>query len=101
MTDNMCEIETVAIAHRACSADDSGILLTDFACAYSSADHKTRALPEKTHFEESVVLGVQEKEMFKKSCDLKVKHLEQQEASMQTGLEKTKKYSAWVDKLVW
>ena len=48
MTDKICEIETVAIAHRACSADDSGILLTDFACAHSSVDHKTRVLQEKT-----------------------------------------------------
>ena len=39
MTDIISEIETAASAHRACSADDSGILLTDFVCAFSSVDH--------------------------------------------------------------
>ena len=77
------------VAHRAYSADDSEILLADFPCAHSSVDHKKkRALQEKKNIEEGVVLSGQEKEKFKKSCDLKVKNLEQQEASMQTGLEK-------------
>ena len=39
MTDIISEIETAASAHRACSADDSDILLTDFICAFSSVDH--------------------------------------------------------------
>ena len=32
--------ETVASAHRACSADDCGILFTSFGCAYSSVDRR-------------------------------------------------------------
>ena len=39
MTDNIFEIETAAIAKRTCYSEDPGILLTDFACAYSSVDH--------------------------------------------------------------
>ena len=40
MTDNIFEIETVAIAMRTCYSDDPGILLTDFSCAHSSVDHE-------------------------------------------------------------
>ena len=40
MADNIFEIETAASAHRACSADDCGILLTSFGCAYSSVDRR-------------------------------------------------------------
>ena len=39
MTDNIFEIETAALAHHACETRDPGILLTDFACAYSSVNH--------------------------------------------------------------
>ena len=39
MTDNMFEIETTALAHVACVRQESGILLTDFAAAYSSVNH--------------------------------------------------------------
>ena len=34
MTDNIFEVETTALAHVACATRDSGILMTDFACAY-------------------------------------------------------------------
>ena len=34
------EIETVAVALRTCCSEDSGIILTDFSCAYSSVDHR-------------------------------------------------------------
>ena len=40
MADNIFEIETAASAHRACSTDDCGILLTNFGCAYSSVDRR-------------------------------------------------------------
>ena len=40
MTDNIFEIETVAIAMRPCYSKDPAILLTDFSCAYSSVDHR-------------------------------------------------------------
>ena len=36
MTDNIFEIETTALAHVACTPQESGILLTDFAAAYPS-----------------------------------------------------------------
>ena len=39
MTDNILEIETTALAHVACSPQESVILLTDFAAAYLSANH--------------------------------------------------------------
>ena len=39
MTDNIFEVETTALAHVACSASDSGIFLTFFACAYPSVNH--------------------------------------------------------------
>ena len=39
MTDNIFEIETTALAHVACAAKESGILLTDFAAAYPSVTH--------------------------------------------------------------
>ena len=39
MTDNNFEVETTALAHVACATSDSGILLTDFACAYPCVDH--------------------------------------------------------------
>ena len=38
-TDNIFEIETTALAHVACSPQESGILLTDFAAAYPSVNH--------------------------------------------------------------
>ena len=38
MTDNIFEIETSALAHVACAPQESGILLTDFAAAYSSVN---------------------------------------------------------------
>ena len=38
MTDNIFEVETTALAHVACSPQESGILLTDFAAA-PSVDH--------------------------------------------------------------
>ena len=40
MTDNIFEIETVAIAMHTCYSEDPGILLTDFSCAYPSVDHR-------------------------------------------------------------
>ena len=39
MTDNIFEIETTTLAHVACAPQDSGVLLTDFATAYPSANH--------------------------------------------------------------
>ena len=39
MTDNIFEIETTALAHVACAPQESGVLLTDFAVAYPSANH--------------------------------------------------------------
>ena len=39
MTDNIFGIETTALAHVACAPQDSGVLLTDFASAYSSVNH--------------------------------------------------------------
>ena len=39
MTDNIFEIETTALAHVACSPQESGVLLTDFAAAYPSVNH--------------------------------------------------------------
>ena len=39
MTDNIFEIETTALAHFACSPQESGILLTDFAAAEPSVHH--------------------------------------------------------------
>ena len=39
MTDNIFEVETTALAHVACSPQESGILLTDFAAAYPSVNH--------------------------------------------------------------
>ena len=39
MTDNIFEIETTALAHFACSPQESGILLTDFAAADPSVHH--------------------------------------------------------------
>ena len=38
MTDHIFEIETAALVHYACTTSDSGILLTDFACAYPSVN---------------------------------------------------------------
>ena len=40
MTHNVFEIETAAIAMRACCSDDLGVLLTDFSCARPSGDHR-------------------------------------------------------------
>ena len=39
MTDNIFEIETTALAHVACAAQESSIILTDFAAAYPSVNH--------------------------------------------------------------
>ena len=39
MTDNIFEVETTALAHVACATRESGILLKDFADAYSSVNH--------------------------------------------------------------
>ena len=39
MTDNIFEIETTALAHVVCAPPESGILLTDFAAAYTSVNH--------------------------------------------------------------
>ena len=39
MTDNIFEVETTALAHVACSPQESGILLTNFAAAYPSVNH--------------------------------------------------------------
>ena len=39
MTDNIFEIETTALAHVACAPQESGVLLTGFAAAYTSVDH--------------------------------------------------------------
>ena len=36
MADNIFEVETTALAHVACPPPETGILLTDFAAAYSS-----------------------------------------------------------------
>ena len=37
--DNIFEIETTALAHVACAPQEPGVLLTDFAAAYPSANH--------------------------------------------------------------
>ena len=39
MTDNIFEIETIALAHVECAPRESGILLTDFAAAYPGVNH--------------------------------------------------------------
>ena len=39
LTDNIFEIETTGLAHVACAHQESGILLTDSAAAYSSVNH--------------------------------------------------------------
>ena len=39
MSDNIFEIETIALAHVACAPQESCILLTDFAAAYPSVNH--------------------------------------------------------------
>ena len=39
MTDNIFEIETTALAHVACSPQESSVLLTDFVAAYPSVNH--------------------------------------------------------------
>ena len=39
MTDNIFEVETTALEHLACSPQELGILLTDFAAAYPSVNH--------------------------------------------------------------
>ena len=39
MTDNILEVEKTALAHVTCATRDSGILLTDFACAYHCVNH--------------------------------------------------------------
>ena len=39
MTDNIFEVETTALTHYVCAAHDTGILLTDFACAYPRVNH--------------------------------------------------------------
>ena len=39
MTDNIFEVETTAVAHVACSPQESGISLTEFAAAYPSVKH--------------------------------------------------------------
>ena len=39
MTDNIFEIETTALAHVACTPQDSGVLLTDFAAACPIVNH--------------------------------------------------------------
>ena len=49
MTDNIFEIETSALSHVACTPQESGILLTDFAAAYPSVNHNwILSVPEKT-----------------------------------------------------
>ena len=40
MIDNIFQIETVAVAQRACTTQDNGILFTGFAIAYPSVDHQ-------------------------------------------------------------
>ena len=40
MTDSVFEIETAAIAHRACFLNDCGIQLTDFSCARPNVDRR-------------------------------------------------------------
>ena len=41
MTDNLCEIEIASIVLRICYAEDPGVLLTDFSCAFASVDHRS------------------------------------------------------------
>ena len=49
MTDNICEIETTALAHVACAPQESGVLLTVFAAAYPSVNHSwIFSVPENT-----------------------------------------------------
>ena len=55
MTDNIFEIETTALAHVACTPQESGILLTDFAAAYPSVNHSwTLSVLEKTELPEFI-----------------------------------------------
>ena len=55
MTDNIFEIETTALAHVACTPQESGILLTDFAAAYPSVNHSwILSVLEKTELPEFI-----------------------------------------------
>ena len=55
MTDNIFEIEPTALAHVACTPQESGILLTDFAAAYSSVNHSwSLSVLEKTELPEII-----------------------------------------------
>ena len=50
MTDNIFEVETTALADFACVTRDSGVLLTDFACAYPSVNHSVLEKAELPRF---------------------------------------------------
>ena len=55
MTDNIFEIETTALAHVACTPQESGILLTDFAAAYPSVNQSwIPSVLEKTELPEFI-----------------------------------------------
>ena len=55
MTDNIFEIETIALAHVACAPQESGIQLTDFAAAYPSVNHAwILSVIEKTELPEFI-----------------------------------------------
>ena len=55
MTDNIFEIETTALAHVACSPQESGIPWTDFAAAYPSINHSwILSVIEKTELPDSI-----------------------------------------------
>ena len=54
-TDNIFEIETTTLAHVACAPQESGVLLTDFAAAYSSVNHSwILSVIEKTELPEFI-----------------------------------------------
>ena len=55
MTDNIFDIETTVLAHVACTPQESGILLTDFAAAYPSVNHSwILSVFEKTELPELI-----------------------------------------------
>ena len=55
MTDNIFEIETTALAHVACTPQESGVLLRDFAAAYPSVNHSwILSVLEKTELPEFI-----------------------------------------------
>ena len=58
MTDNIFEIEATALAQVACAPQESGILLKDFAAAYTSVNHAwIRSVIDKTELPDFISRG--------------------------------------------